>query len=123
MRDDRNMDVVRRSITEELLQPDLPGRRVHDVDAAHDFCNTFELVIDNDSKLIGDQAVASFDDEVAGFRLQSLGLLSLETVFETDGRVIGTDSDGRLSLVAAISAGSRVDCAQWAAGCIRKVLP
>ena len=62
---DRNMAVVRLRITKEVLQPDLPGRGVHQINATHDVGYALQVVIDNNGNLVGNQLVPPQDDEIA----------------------------------------------------------
>ena len=62
---DRQMTVVRRSIAKQLLQPDLPGCGVHQVDTSYDVRDPLKVVIDHNGQLIGNQTVTAQDDKIA----------------------------------------------------------
>ena len=120
--DYRDMDVIRRVVAEQSLQPDLARCGFHDVDAAHDFSDAFKLIVYDYGQLVGDQAVAPLDDEVAGFRFEPLAVLPLETVLKDDRCILSAYPNSGFGLLAAIPTGPRVDHAQSAPGCISQVL-
>ena len=64
VRDDRNMHVIGGRVAQQLLQPDLAGRGVHDVDAPDDFGYALHCIVDDHGQLIGNEPVAAADHEI-----------------------------------------------------------
>lgn len=116
------VDVARRPIPEESLQPDLARCRVQNIDPANDLGDALQFVIDNDRQLVRDEAVPPLDDEVPGFRFEMLGPHPLEAVFEADRVVVGADAYRRLILLAASATEAGVDGAQRSSRGVREVL-
>ncbi len=111
----RDMQVVRLWITEESLQPDLSRRRVDQIDPAHNFGHTLQVIVDDDGELIGDQPVTAQDHEVARFGLESLRLVALQAVVKSNRFSSRTHADSHLRCIAAIAAVARIDDAHWTA--------
>ena len=122
MCDYRNMHVVRCAITQELLQPDLSLRRLHDVDATDYFRNSFQLIVDDHSQLVGNKSIPSPDHEITGFALEPLCLFSLELVLKHDGLIVRAQPNGCLIQITSVPAGARIDHAQWSARRVSKAL-
>ena len=122
VRDDRDMRVIGGRIAQQLLQPDLALRRVHDIDAAHDFGHALHSVVDDNGQLVSDEAVAAPDNEISRFTFEMLDLLALEPVCKGDWLVVGAQSDGGLRRIATAAAGSGINGAKGAAGRVGKVL-
>ena len=62
---DRQMAIVGRRIAKQLLQPDLPGCGVHQVDASDDVRDPLKVVINHNGELISDQTVTTQNDKIA----------------------------------------------------------
>lgn len=87
-------------------------RGIHQVKAAYHLCNPLQMVVNNDSQLVCDQAIFSQNDEITGVTLQSVRLLALNQVDKSNLGVIATDPQGRFCRARAISAGAGVDGAR-----------
>lgn len=121
MSDNRDVSIARCTVPEQLLQPNLPWRGVHEINAAYDLCHTLDFVVDYNRKMVGDQAVAASNNEITRFALQVLCHATLQEVVEGDFRVIGEQSDRCIVCITAISTGSGIDDTQGATWDIRKV--
>ena len=117
------MDVAWSAVAEELLQPYLPLRRIHDVDAPDDLRNAFQCIVDDHGKLVGNQTVPAPNDEVTGLTFKTLSLRSLQAIDEGDGLLVGANSNCCFFCGTPITAGTRVDRTQWPACGLRQVFP
>ena len=109
---DRNMLIGRRVQAQALLHPDLTWCRVHQINAAYDFCHALQMIIDSNSEMVRDQAIASKNDEITRLGLELLRLGSLQTVSKFDRPVVCTNSHSRFKRARAIAAISGLDRAQ-----------
>jgi hypothetical protein len=94
-----------------LLQPDLPWRRVEQVDAADDCVDPLRGVVGDDCQLVRVLAVGTQQDEVADGAVEILLHLALNAVAEGDRRVGYAQPPGacRSARGEAVAAASRVD--------------
>ena len=97
------MHVARGWIPQKSLQPDLPGRGVHEVDSADHFADRLQAIVHDNGQLVGDEPVTPQDDEVTGFRFEGLALGSLQKILEHNRLVIGADPDGKFAAAKAIA--------------------
>ncbi len=116
-----NVQVARRRIPEQPLQPDLPAGGVHEIDAANDFRNALLVVVHDDREVIGNESIAAPHHEIAGFGFESFLVGALQAIDESERRVVGTHSCRGFACRAAAAARARVDDAERAAGRVRKV--
>src|SRR6266567_2046282 len=84
---------------EPALQPDLARCRGEQIGAAHDVSDVLCCVVDDDRKLIGEQAVGALDDEIADLSLEPLLVPSLETIAKPD-RFVGHPQSPCLGLAS-----------------------
>ena len=121
MRDDRDVHVVGGRVTQQPLQPDLACRGVHDVDTPDDFGYTLHGIVYDDGELVGDEAVATADDEVPGLAFEMLNLLALQSIGKGNRLVGGAQPNGGFRVIASAAAGSRVDGPKRPARCVGQV--
>ena len=91
------MGIARLRQSQRSLQQYLPGRVVQQVEAADYLGNPLVRIIDHDGKLVGEEVVATPNDEIADFVSDTLTKPALQLVFEVDRlRVpIGTETQRR----------------------------
>ena len=77
---DGKVRVGRRRHTETLLQPDLPRRRIEQIDAAHDGIDALCRIIDDDGQLVRVLTIGTQEDKVADLALKILAMLALNTI-------------------------------------------
>ena len=79
---DGKVRVGRRRHTETLLQPDLPRRRIEQIDTAHDRIDALRRVIDDDGQLVGVLTVGAQEDKVTDLTFEILAMFALNKVDE-----------------------------------------
>ena len=117
------MQVARRRVPQQALQPDLPAGGVHEIDTADDFRDALFIVVHDDREVIGNESVAAPHHEITGLRFESLLVRTLQAVEEAERGIVGTHPYGGFAGRAAGAAGARVDDPQGAAGCVREITP
>ena len=108
------MNVIWCWITEQLLQPDLPWGRIHEIDTTDDIRNSLQVVVDNNGQLVGNQSIFAQHDEVAEFGLQSLRLPTLKFVNKRYFRIVGEHPKRSFGCLGACATGSGVNGSQFA---------
>ena len=102
IRQNRNVRVARRLQPEQPEQQQLARCVVQQIGAANDLRDVLCRIVDDDRELIGDDAVASKDDEVANVAIEALGIVALHQVFEPQ-RFVGNSrracDDGPVEMV------------------------
>ena len=64
---DRYVQIVRRRVRQQPLQPDLPASRIHQIDATNDLRDALPVIVDDDREMVGNETVTAPDDEIARF--------------------------------------------------------
>lgn len=82
------MRIARRRQTERALQLNLPGGAFQEIRAAHHVGNLLCAIVNNHRQLIGNDAVAAPDHDVAETAQRKLAC-TLQTIFEAHGLGIG----------------------------------
>ena len=78
------MHVIRSRQAERLLQENLPRRAAEQIAAAHDIGDLLCGIVDDDGKLVGDEAIAALQDEVADSACDVPALVAEAAIVETD---------------------------------------
>lgn len=99
--DDWYMHVIGDREPQFVLQIDLPGRRIQQIEAAHHFSYALRMIIDDHGKLIGDDPVTAFDDEIAMLPGKVVFHVSLQEVGKNNAIRAGLDAQG-MRLTAGI---------------------
>jgi len=115
--------VGRRGQRQALLQPDLPRRRIEQIDAAHHRVDSLRGVVNDDCQLVRVLTVGAQQYEVADGAVEILLHTALNAVAKSDRRVGHAQPPGarRTAAAQAVAAGSRVDQSavdrsRWRAG-------
>ena len=102
--DQRQVQVAWLWQAEDLLQIKLAGRRIEQVGAAHHIGDALPGVIQHHGQLIGNQAVAAANDEIADLAAQMLAELALHTIDEDVFTIGYAQADG--SILEAATGGA-----------------
>src|SRR5690554_401085 len=81
------MRVRRRGQVEQLLQVDLPWRRIKQIDPTDDFGDALGAVVEYGGQVVGVYSIAPEHDKVSDVFRKILCLHALERVLERDRRV------------------------------------
>ncbi|MCY1381707.1 hypothetical protein D9M69_696460 [compost metagenome] len=104
------MQVTRLAEAQQFLEVELARGRVQQVGAAHHLVDALPGVVQDHRQLIGVEAVAPANDEVAHFAAQVLAVLALHAVDEVVFQLRHANADGRVVLrMLGVAAEPRVD--------------
>jgi hypothetical protein len=78
--------------TQQLLQVDLFRRRIQQIKAADNMINLLQVVINDHSKLIGNDIVFTLHDEIAILLGEVTGNQTLQFILKCDDAIIGFNS-------------------------------